>query len=912
MLRRARTHTALLTPCGLSGTVNTVELPNQFEHGAYSGSRAVRRRGVAALACFAAGLMLAREVALPAPAWFGMAAAAVAVALYARGRVCAVALALAAVCAGGGVMAARVLAPMARTEAIAERGAVTALLRGRVTEVRRQPGGAGASGARSSLAFSLEVEEAETDGGPVPLRGAVRVHVAEGSVESHRVPRIGDALSVRGVFVPVAGPMNPGERDDRLWAAEEGRLGRMAAASMDLVESWDVPASAGARASAWLGRGLDGLRSRAHALLDDALEAPEEDGVTDRALSEGVAAVGGGPAASDGREDARALLRALLLGRTDPGLAPLTAAMSRLGQVHVLSISGFHLSVMALMSLFVVRLTGDRGRLEPVIVACLVGLYLLVVPAQAPVLRSGLMVLALLAAEATGRRYDRVNVMAYIGIALLAWRPMDLWTPGFQLSFGVTAVLLASARGFHERLFPRGVVGTRAAAEARADPGHQSAWGWVWSGCTGLVSTSVLCWAVATPVVMYHVGIVSPLAFATSVVLVPVFTVLLWVGFGTLAAGLVWPALAAWSGGALLAIADAAVWITRVLDGAGWMAVNMPAVSPLWAAGATAVVLHWCERGSVRSVRDWALACLVLGWLATTLVGAGRAPAGVSLRVDALAVGDGSAVVLRSGRHAVLWAGGGGGGSRAGGAMRIAVPRAARALGAWRVRTAVVPHADARGLVELPEVARAMGVTLVLVPSGLLTMAEQVAGSEAGRLVSRLRAEGVGLEALEAGTRVRFGEAELEIQAVADAPGAALAGRVSAPGAAGRRAVVLADHLSRMQLESVIERGTWSGDGGEVHAVALPGRGRADPSAWQHVERWLLTAGVAVAWRSEAPRLDGRGIEQVSPGRFSTARDGAVWVEFRSDGGIGAGATTPGSWAAAARGVVSLDPGAAR
>jgi len=852
--------------------------------------------------------MVAREVGLPAPAWFGMAAAAAALALYARGRVCAVALALAAVCAGSGVMSARVLAPMARMEAIANGGAVTALVRGRVTEVRRQPSGAPASGARSPLAFTLEVERAETDGGSVPLRGAVRVYVAEGLAESHGGPRIGDALSVRGVFVPVAGPKNPGERDDRPWAAQEGRLGRLAVASANLMEAWEAPASPAARVSAWLGRGLDALRSRAHALLDDALDGPGEDDAGERGLRDGVGAIESGPPAPDGREDARALLRALLLGRTDPGLAPLTAAMSRLGQVHVLSISGFHLSVMALMSLFVVRLTGDRGRLEPVIVACLVGLYLLVVPAQAPVLRSGLMVLALLAAEATGRRYDRVNVMAYIGIALLAWRPMDLWTPGFQLSFGVTGVLLACARGFHERLFPRGVVGTRAAAEARADPGHQSAWGWAWSGCTALVSTSVLCWAVATPVVMYHVGIVSPLAFATSVVLVPVFTVLLWVGFGTLAAGLVWPGLATWAGGVLLAIADVAVWITLVLDGAGWMAVNMPAVSPLWAAGATAVILHWCARGSVRSARDWALACVVLGWLAATLAGAGRAPAGVSLRVDALAVGDGSAVVLRSGRHAVLWAGGGGGGSRPGGALRIAVPRAARALGAWRVRTAVVPQADVRGLAELPEVARAMGVTLVLVPRGLLAMAEQVPGSEAGRLVSRLRAEGVGLGAIEPGTRVRFGEAELVMDAVGEAPGAALAGRVRAPSAAGPRTLVLADHLSRAQLESAIERGSWSGDGGQVHAVALPGRGRADPSSWQQVERWLLTAGVAVAWRSEAPRLDGRGVEQTPPGRFSTARDGAVWVEFRTDGGVRAGAMA----AAAARGAVSLGPGAAR
>ena len=42
------------------------------------------------------------------------------------------------------------------------------------------------------------------------------------------------------------------------------------------------------------------------------------------------------------------------------------------GTIHILSISGFHLSVMALLALLLLRLTGDRGWVEPVIVALLI------------------------------------------------------------------------------------------------------------------------------------------------------------------------------------------------------------------------------------------------------------------------------------------------------------------------------------------------------------------------------------------------------------------------------------------------------------------------------------------------------------------------------------------------------------
>jgi ComEC/Rec2-related protein len=688
---------------------------------------------------------------------------------------------------------------------------------------------------------------------------------------------VGDGLRIRGTFVPIMAPANPGERDDRPWAAQEGRIGRVTVSSAALVEPWKPPGGMLGRVDRAARRGLAGLRSGSGAILDAALdeEGDSDWGTTardDQAPSEG-----------------RALLGALLLGRNDPALRPLSDAMSRLGQVHVLSISGFHLALMSIMAMWVIRFTGDRGRLEPAIVAALVGLYLLIVPAQAPVLRSGLMVLALLAGDAAGRRYDRLNILGYVAIALLVWRPMDLWSPGFQLSFGVTGALVWLGRPFQSRLFPTAVVGTAAEAHLRLDPGERGVRRWAIEQLKSLVSASLLCWAVATPVVMYHVGILSPLAALTSVVLVPVFAVLLWAGFAVLAIGVVSPMVAGWAGTGLLWLSESAARLTHALDGMPWMAINMPQVSALWACGATLVAGWWCARGSIRSGRDWLLACIVLVWLALTLGGAasGRLPAGTLARVDALAVGDGSAVLIRSGRHAVLW----GGHARTPETIPMVVPRAARALGAWRVRTVVLATPDPRSAIGLADLATSLGVCDALMPSEWVELARQQRDSHAGRLIARLEAAGVTVRPVEAGAVLVLGEVTLALDRPAGTSPGAWAGVLEAPG--GGPAVraplgLLLEGLARSALESAMDAGRWASGAG---AAALSGPGRA--GSWERVEQWTISANPVVVWRSEGPRLGAperdSAVERAR-GRYTTSADGAVWVEWARDGRVRHGA----------------------
>lgn len=797
-----------------------------------------RRRGVVALGALAVGIVVARcWPGLGAEMAFAAGCGACAMGLLTRGWACRVALMMAVAALGAGVLVLRVetvavdgLARLTVGMAAGER--VPIEVEGVIAEVprvdagRADPLGFGV-GRAASTRFGMEIERVIGEDGE--RRASGRVTVWLGAIAADLAA--GERVRVRGYFVAVAGPMNPGERDARLWAAQDGLAGRVSVEARGLISAARVPPTAVDRARSWMYGGLGWLRRGAASAFDAALGEEDE--------------AGRGPTG-------RTLLGALLLGRQDAELGPLNDAFARLGLVHVLSISGFHLVVMAQVVLVLVRLTGDRGALEPVIAAVLVVMYLLIVPAEAPVVRSGLIVLGLLLAESLGRRYDRLNLLAWIACVLLLWRPMDAFEAGFQLSFGVTAALLWLGTRTQERMFPpriRGLVG-----DGRSDDPGLRSWSALARGyVAGLVSSSVLAWAVATPIVLAHTGVLSPLAALTSVVMIPVFVVVLWLGFLVLLLGVVWPAAAGVLGPVLGSLGEMVRWVTIGLDEWPWMAVDLPAVSPLWAMAATGVVVWWFA-GRGESVRRWWASAAVMAWLLLAMVAATAGWRGRTASMTALSVGSGRAVVIEEQGRAVMW----GCGSRSAGAVRRVVPRAVRGLGLWRVRTVIVPSADAREWQGLAEAAAGLDVSDVLVTPGMLALAEERREHPLGRTIGALRERGVRVAVFGDGDQLALGEMTLTLRLTSD--GTRAWGDLVGPGD------------TRVLLLGALK--------GEEAAGAVGARGPAWAVEWpEHGGTAAGGGGAAVVWTSGAAR--GEGAASAWPvERLVTGRDGAVRLEM--------------------------------
>lgn len=861
------------------------------------------RRGVWCFGLFALGFVCGSRAEPVDPLAFVAAALALLViALLTRGWACRVSLALAAVTFSAGWIGVRTRTADPMTlwaSAIAPHEGAVMTVEGLVlTAPRVQAAGRGELtldsplARRAGAAFELDARRAVTEDGAPPIRGVVLVRL-----DGARRPSVssGDFIRVTGVFTPVSGPLNPGEPDQRVWAVERGRVGRLSVSSATLIEPAESDASLPDRVrAAWL-RVVGGLRGRVDAGLD-AVAGPVD---------------AAGPA-----ERSRALLAVLLLGQREQGIEQIEGPFARMGLVHVLAISGFHLAVLAWAVLWLVRLTGERGRLEGLAVGGVVLVYLVLVPAEAPVLRCGVTVLAFLVIHASGRRYDRLNTLAWVAIGLLMWRPTDLWSPGFQLSFGVVAALLTCADATTRRFFGTPLrAGSGVRAGAGIHPAARTTLGRFGDAVLhhgkGLVASSVLCWAVASALVAYHAGWFSPLAALTGLVVVPLAAALLCVGYASLLVGAISPTLGEWIGGPARWMADALAGAIAWLDQSTWSSVPLPLLGAWWAAFATfavAMVFSWRARPRWKPWVSWAALAIAGVWLAGEVMFRGRLAPGVVLRIDTLAVGDGTCHVVRSRRPDAPWWRGwerdevlvwDAGSLRADIGLR-ALPRAVRHAGGggvWDAPSVVVTHPNTDHYVAIPELIRPLGVRRVLTTEAFVETARARPGAPPGQLLSVLERRAVEVRVLARGDAFTLGAARASVlwppdgaRFIADND-ASLVVRFEVLTAAGPRALLLTGDIGREAIARLMA----DDDAGSLRADVLevPHHGSFSDLAAEFIVR--TDAGVVL--QSTGPRraLDARLAPlKASRSWFATALDGAAWAEIHADGTVRSGSLRRG------------------
>lgn len=690
----------------------------------------------------------------------------------------------------------------------------------------------------TSLAFDLDAEWLELDAGSsVPISGRARVYVNTAPGEVLDIAR-GDRVRVMGWLTPPTGPSNPGEPDRLRWARMSNDAGTISVSSAELI----TPTADRRDPGSWLGGRIASLRARSLDLI----------------------------AGEGGNEKGRAVLSALLLGEREAALEETTTAFQRTGTAHLLAISGFHLAILTLLGLYAVRLTGDRGRLEPLIVAALIVLILLLVPARVPIVRAGVMAIALLVGDAIGRRYDRLTMLGWIALGLFFWRPMDVFSLGAQLSIGITALLLWVAARRHPWVAPVRILGLRSTRLSLA----RRLLIWFRSA----LAVCVMCWLVSLPIVAMHTGIVSLSGAVTTVLVTPVVIALLGGGYLTLAVGTVLPGPAT---AALAVLAGIAEWTARLVSSIAdlpGLSFEVAPPSALWAGAAVATVLLYLHRARVLSAGPLAAAVVLTGWIVVQNTTPRSLPASVVLRIDVLSVSDGSCLFVRSGGDAMLW--------DCGSLHRDLSPileRAAPALGLGRVRTAMITHANLDHYLAVPDAADIVGVERVLVSPHVLTDP----ATPVRALHAELAARDITAEPIAAGFEMALGRARLEILWPTSAADGfdendrSLVARLTVPTAAGDRRVLLVGDIEGPAMEALLA------DPAAIRADILeaPHHGSFKPAAQRFVA--AVGPGVVVqstgASRVDDPRWAG---ERLRSRWLCTASDGAITIEIMRDGSI--------------------------
>ena len=305
--------------------------------------------------------------------------------------------------------------------------------------------------------------------------------------------------------------------------------------------------------------------------------------------------------------DKRAIATALLTGRRDAISTPVNDAMFISGLGHVLSISGYHMAVVAGVVFFAIRallalfpmLTGGYPIKKWSAAAALVAaaFYLLLSGAEVATQRSFFMTAVVLIAVMVDRRAITFRTLAVAAMIVLAIAPEALVHPSFQMSFAATLGLVALVQIGMPHLFAT----TDHSATARVA---------LWGGreIMLLVLASLVAGLATTPYAAFHFHRITPYGVLANLAAMPVVSaVVMPAGLLGLAAmpfgfdGLFW-AIMGWGIDWMIAVTQ---WVSALPGAVG----RVPAFGsgPLIAASAGIILL-----GLLRTPLRWSGAAVLL------------------------------------------------------------------------------------------------------------------------------------------------------------------------------------------------------------------------------------------------------------------------------------------------------------
>lgn len=261
--------------------------------------------------------------------------------------------------------------------------------------------------------YTVEAKRVRLSGEVQTASGALYISEMRGEVGD--LPEIGAEVTAFGKVKGIYGYGNPGRIDVERAAAVKGVRARLSAKKPGV--SWE--AGTAHPVLRWSER----VRSAYRASMESVMP----------------------------KEDAAAIF-AMLFGGYE-GIKPeLVEAFTATGIVHILSVSGSHITLLAAVMAWLGALLRLRPVVTAVFVAVVVVLYCVLAGCVPPAVRAGAMGLLAFFALALERESDARRLLALVGMGLLFFEPLMAFDVSFQLSFAATAGLLYLAPPFCEQL----------------------------------------------------------------------------------------------------------------------------------------------------------------------------------------------------------------------------------------------------------------------------------------------------------------------------------------------------------------------------------------------------------------------------------------------------------------------------
>ena len=222
--------------------------------------------------------------------------------------------------------------------------------------------------------------------------------------------------------------------------------------------------------------------------------------------------------------DHGSIASALITGKRDAISAPVNDAMYISSLAHVLSISGYHMAVVAGIVFFLIRavlaLIPSLASRHPIKkwAACgaigAAGLYLLLSGAEVATQRSFIMIAIVLAGVIVDRAALTFRTLAVAAIVVLLLAPQAVAHPSFQMSFAATLALIAT----YQRALPW-------QPDSDSSLGRRVAL-WGVREVAALLLASLVAGLATTPYAAYHFHRLAPYGVLANLLAMPVVSAL--------------------------------------------------------------------------------------------------------------------------------------------------------------------------------------------------------------------------------------------------------------------------------------------------------------------------------------------------------------------------------------------------
>lgn len=235
----------------------------------------------------------------------------------------------------------------------------------------------------------------------------------------------------------------------------------------------------------------------------------------------------------------RAVIQAMVLGEKPPGDSEVSRAFRESGAMHVFAVSGLHVTLVGAIFWMVLMHFPIPRRVGVFVVILAMITYAFVTGLRPPAIRATLMAICFLGAYFFRRRPSLFNALALSLILVVFWKPSQVHEVGFQLSYGV---LLAIGLGVGIALKFTGKI-------AELDPffptrllsdGQRKVLA-VRTYFANLGASSLAAWLGSMPIMIWHFGIVTPVAVFASLILIPATLVILALAFFATIVGTISP-----------------------------------------------------------------------------------------------------------------------------------------------------------------------------------------------------------------------------------------------------------------------------------------------------------------------------------------------------------------------------------